>query len=95
MVFAYITRAIELATADYDKDPHDWRNTLNLMLYHLVAGDNTLAERLLQEAFAGNAPVPRLKDAIQDLEELLTVLPDYVQAHSFLQRIEAHLASRG
>jgi tetratricopeptide (TPR) repeat protein len=90
-----LTRAIELANLDYAQDPHDWRNTLNLMLYHLVAGDNSTAERFLQEAFDGNAPVHRLKGAIQDLEELLTVLPDHAQARTFLQRIEAHVADLG
>ena len=88
-------REIELANLDYAQDPHDWRNTLNLMLYHLVAGDNSTAERFLQEAFDGNAPVHRLKGAIQDLEELLTVLPDHAQARTFLQRIEAHVADLG
>lgn len=88
-----LTRAIELASLDYAKDPQDWRNTLNLMLYHLVAGDNSMAERFLQEAVDGNAPIPRLKAAIQDLEELLIVLPDHPQARTFLQRIEAHLTN--
>jgi tetratricopeptide (TPR) repeat protein len=86
-----LTRAIDLAKLNYVKEPHDWRNTLNLMLYHLVASDNSMAERFLQEAFDGNAPIPRLKAAIQDLEELLMVLPDHPQARIFLQRIEAYL----
>ena len=90
-----LTRAIELANLDYVQNPQDWRNTLNLMLYHLVAGNNSMAERFLQEAFDGNAPVHRLKGAIQDLEELLTVLPDHAQARTFLQRIEAHVADLG
>ncbi|MFZ4660890.1 MAG: tetratricopeptide repeat protein [Caldilineaceae bacterium] len=86
-----LIRAIELANLDYAKNPQDWRNTLNLMLYHLVAGNNSMAERFLQEAFDGNASIPPLKAAIQDLEELLIVLPDHTQARIFLQRIEAYL----
>ena len=91
MAHSDLRRAIELADIDYSKEPQNWLNTLNLMLYHLVAGDHVAADRLLQEAIDGNAPMPHLQGAVQDLEELLTVLPDHAQAPIFLGRINAHL----
>lgn len=89
-----LMRAIELGNIDCVSDPDDWRNTLNLMLYNLVAGDTASAERFLQEAFDRSVPAPHLQYTCRDLEELLTVLPDHAQAHAFLQRIEAHLADQ-
>ena len=86
-----LRRAIELADIDYSKDPQDWQNTLNLMLYHLVAGDYVAADRLLKEAIDGNAPLQRWQATVQDLEELLIILPDHAQAPIFLERINAHL----
>jgi tetratricopeptide (TPR) repeat protein len=83
-----LQRAIALAEPEYQKNPQDWRNTFNLAVYHLAAGHTAEANRLDREGV--NAPPHSIRDAIDDLEDFLTVRPGHEQAtamRDFLQQL--------
>jgi len=85
---ADIQQAITLAQQTYEADSQDSRNTFNLAIYHLVVGNPDKAKRLSQEAISKSTPNIYIKEAIRDLEDLLTVLPNFPTAgdlYSFLQ----------
>jgi tetratricopeptide (TPR) repeat protein len=83
---ADLESAIRLAQAKHDQDPTDWQNTLHLALYHLVAEQPESAVTLYQEAIASASPA-QIHDAIQDLEYLLQLLPDYQLAQEMLRSL--------
>ncbi len=85
---ADFTQAITLAQSDYKTNPQDWRNTLNLAVYHLAAGHTQDAERLYHEGI--QAPENFIREAITDLDDLLRLFPDHSQA----QTIRAFLQER-
>jgi tetratricopeptide (TPR) repeat protein len=73
-----LKQAITLAEPAYQTNPKNWRNTFNLALYQLTAGQTTEADPLYREG--ANAPLHILQEATDDLEDLLTVLPRHEQA---------------
>jgi tetratricopeptide (TPR) repeat protein len=80
-------QAISLAQIEYEKDPTDWRNTFNLALYHLTAGNQQDSDRLYQSGL--NAPSEWREEAIQDLTDFLNLFPD----HQPVQQMQALLQS--
>lgn len=86
---ADLVNAIKLAHARYDDDRRDWPNTFNLALYYLAAGEVEKAERLFDEGIAGQASVPQLRGALEDLHDFLIFFPDHQQAF-LLKRKLAH-----
>jgi tetratricopeptide (TPR) repeat protein len=86
-----LTAAILRAREAYEKASKDWRNTLNLALYHLAAGEAEHAERLYREALSGAAPPHRVLEAMHDLEDFLHVFPNHVQAQAMRELLQQHL----
>jgi tetratricopeptide (TPR) repeat protein len=83
--------AIQRAREVYQKKPQDWRNTLNLALYRLAAGEASEAERLYGEALASGASAYRVREALHDLDDLLALFPDHPQAQAMRDLLQAHL----
>ncbi|AUB36818.1 Tetratricopeptide [Nostoc flagelliforme CCNUN1] len=83
--------AIKLAKQHYEKDTKDWRNTFNLALYYLAAHYTQPAEQLYQYTLSQGASLERIRIAIQDLNDFLTVFPDHVQATSMRQLLQSSL----
>ncbi|HEX6387691.1 MAG TPA: tetratricopeptide repeat protein, partial [Anaerolineae bacterium] len=77
---ADLNRAIDVAQQAYGENPQDWRNTFNLAIYHLAAGNAATAEQLYNEALI--APPTYLREAIQDLDDFLHLFPEHSQALS-------------
>ena len=92
---ADVRRAIEIASAVYQEQPGNWRNTLNLALYHLAIGDTEQAERLYREACSGDAPPYLIREAIEDIDDFLTVVPDHEQAKAMRAMLQKHLEETG
>jgi hypothetical protein len=63
-------------------DDH-WRDTFNLALYHLAAGNLDPATQLYQSG--RTAPRQRLEMAQQDLADLLMVVPNLAAAQTMQQ----------
>jgi tetratricopeptide (TPR) repeat protein len=86
-----LSLAIGLADKKYQEDPKEWDRIFSLALFVLAAGQTAVAERLYHEG--ANAPPCSIKDAIDDLEDLLTVLPGHEQATAIrdylLSRVQA------
>jgi len=85
-----LAAAIRRAREAYAENPCAWSNVLNLALYHLAAGETERAEQLYEEAIAG-APPPLLREALQDLDDLLVLFPDHRPALVRRERLQAHL----
>lgn len=81
--------ALRLAQQKHTEKPADCHNTFNLALYHLVAGNLPSAKRFYQIALQHNNSPAKIRDALQDLEDLLKVLgdvPDAKQMIDFLMQ---------
>ncbi|MGF2036511.1 MAG: tetratricopeptide repeat protein, partial [Nostoc sp. CmiVER01] len=83
--------AIKLAKQDYEKDSKDWRNAFNLALYYLAAQYTQPAEQLYRYVLSQGASLERTHEAIQDLNDFLTVFPNHVQATSMRQLLQSSL----
>ena len=79
---AELTHAIELVKAQYQENPQDWRNTFNLALYYLASDDTSNANQLYDLALSEKVPPERISEAIRDLDDFLTLLPNHVQAQT-------------
>jgi len=88
---ADLSAAIRRVREQYEQDPQDWRNALNLALYHLAAGEADEAERLYEEALAGGAPPHRIRDALRDLDDFLALFPDHPQAQAMRDMLQEYL----
>jgi hypothetical protein len=70
------------------KRQQDWQNTFNLAVCHLAAGQTAVARKLYYEG--ASAPGSSTQEAIDDLEDFLTVRPGDEQAtamRDFLQQL--------
>ena len=74
---ADLTRAVQLAKEDYEKDPQEHRNTFNLGLYYLIARKSEQAKVYYKEAIERGAPRSTIVNAIGDLKRLLIIIPDH------------------
>jgi len=88
---ASLSAAIELASINYDKNPQDWRNTFNLALYLMVKGEIEKAQSLYHEAING-APVARIQEAVDDLNDLLVAFPNHPQALELRELLQSALS---
>ena len=91
---ANLSQAIYLAHQDYEKASNNHRNTFNLALYYLVEGDLDQAKYFYQDALTQEAPLPRINEAIHDLQDLLTILPNYPHAQEMQDFLESALSLR-
>ncbi|WP_223280102.1 tetratricopeptide repeat protein [Nostoc sp. PA-18-2419] len=89
--WADLALAIKLAKQDYEKDAKDWSNAFNLALYYLAAQYHQPAERLYIHVLSQGASSESIREAIQDLNDFLTVFPDHVQATSMRQLLQSFL----
>ncbi|MHC0064486.1 tetratricopeptide repeat protein [Nostoc sp. UIC 10890] len=83
--------AIKLAKQHYEKDAKDWSNTFNLALYYLAAQYIQPAERLYNYALSKGASSESIREAIQDLNDFLTIFSNHVQAISMRQLLQSSL----
>ncbi|MEH1812623.1 MAG: tetratricopeptide repeat protein [Nostoc sp.] len=88
---ADLALAIKLAKEHYEKDAKNWRNAFNLALYYLAAHYTQPAEQLYRYAISQNASSESIREAIQNLNDFLTVFPDHVQATSMRQLLQSSL----
>ena len=83
--------AIKLAKQHYEKDPQNWSNAFNLALYYLAAQYTKPAEQLCRYVLSQGASSESIREAIQDLNDFLTVFPNYVQAISLRELLQSSL----
>ncbi|WP_445637231.1 Tetratricopeptide repeat protein [Nostoc sp. DSM 114161] len=83
--------AIKLVKQNYEKDPKDWRNAFNLALYYLAAQYNQPAEQLYRYVLSQGASSESIREAIQDLNDFLTVFPNHLQATSMRELLQSSL----
>ncbi|MDZ8079399.1 MAG: hypothetical protein RMX35_09920, partial [Nostoc sp. DcaGUA01] len=83
--------AIKLAKQNYEKDTKDWCNAFNLALYYLAAQYNQPAEKLYCYVLSQGASSEYIREAIQDLNDFLTVFPNHLQATSMRQLLQSSL----
>jgi len=91
---ADLSAAIRLAGMKYASLPHDWRNELNLALYHLAAGELDEAERLYQCAIENELLLHLAREAMADLDDLLRVLPERAGAKEMRSLLASYLGDR-
>jgi tetratricopeptide (TPR) repeat protein len=85
---ADLERAIQLAHQSYTKTPDDHRNTFNLALYYLAADKLEQSKHFYRDALNRAAPPVRIREAIRDLGDFLTVFPGHQAAQTFKQALE-------
>ncbi|NET62454.1 MAG: hypothetical protein F6K47_42055 [Symploca sp. SIO2E6] len=85
---ADLNKAIQIAQNKHTEKPDNCRNTFNLALYHLVAGNLSTAQEFYQTAIQQGASQFQIREAIQDLTDLLRVFPENTAA----QQIKANLS---
>ncbi|MFN6463636.1 MAG: hypothetical protein RMZ41_017725 [Nostoc sp. DedVER02] len=95
--------AIKFAREHCKKNAKDWRNTFNLALYclaaqytqqadHLLAAQYTeRADYLYRYALSKGASSESIGEAIQNLNDFLTVLPGHLQATSMRHLLQSSL----
>ncbi|MEH1767310.1 tetratricopeptide repeat protein [Nostoc sp.] len=88
---ADLALAIKLAKQNYEKDAKNWRNAFNLALYYLASHYTQPAEQLYRYAISQNASSESIREAIQNLNDFLTVFPNHVQATSLRQLLQSSL----
>jgi tetratricopeptide (TPR) repeat protein len=88
---ADLDNAIYLAQEKHTENPEDCRNTFNLMLYHLVAGNLPIAKTLCHTTLQNKPSQIRIRAAIKDLAELLKILSGYPAVQQIKDQLEEHL----
>ncbi|MDF2387359.1 hypothetical protein JMG10_38270 [Nostoc ellipsosporum NOK] len=88
---ADLALAIKLAKEHFQKDPKNWRNSFNLALYYLAAQYHQPAEQLYRYILSQGASLERIRGAIQDLNDFLTVFPNHVQATTMQKLLQSYL----
>ena len=89
---ADIATAIEISCKNYQDNPKKYRDIFNIAIYYLTTGDVDQAKRLCQEALGKNFSTSRIREAIRDIEDLLTILPNYPNAEDLRSHLQATLA---
>ncbi|RCJ41975.1 hypothetical protein A6770_35695 [Nostoc minutum NIES-26] len=88
---ADLALAIKLAKQHYEKDTRNWRNAFNLALYYLAVQYTRPAEQLYRYALSQSAASNRIREAIQNLNDYLTVFPNDMQAISMQKLLQSFL----
>lgn len=88
-----LSRAIHLLQRSYDENSEEHRNIFKLAFYYLIANNIEQSKQFYRDALSKNAPVPSIRAAIQDLEDLLRFFPEHPLAKSvreaLLKRVES------
>lgn len=88
---ADLARAIKLAKQSYEKDAKNWQNIFNLAIYYLAVEYPKPAEDLYNYALSHGASLKSKQEAIQDLNNFLTIFPHHEQAQSMRQLLQSSL----
>ncbi|HLP88833.1 MAG TPA: tetratricopeptide repeat protein [Nostocaceae cyanobacterium] len=88
---ADLTQAVKRAKPSFEKEPKNWNNTFNLAIYYLAAQHYQSAEKLYKYALANGATPDKIKEAIQDLKDFLTIFPDNLQAQTMQKLLQSYL----
>ncbi|MEH2050530.1 tetratricopeptide repeat protein [Nostoc sp.] len=83
--------AIKLAKERYEKDATNSRNAFNLAIYYLAANYTQPAEQLYQRTLSQGASLERIRIAIHDLNNFLTIFPNNLQTKSMRQLLQSSL----
>ena len=83
-----LANAVKLAKPKYEENPQDWRNTLNLAIYYLAADYIPTAKQLYELALSQNALPGYINEAIQDLDDFLTVFPEHKEAQAMRKLLD-------
>ncbi|MDZ7968285.1 MAG: tetratricopeptide repeat protein [Nostoc sp. DedSLP03] len=83
--------AIQIAQQEHTEKPDNYENTFNLALYHLVAGNLSTAQELYQTALEQTTFQTKIRNAIQDLKDLLRVFPENIPAQQIKAVLERKL----
>jgi tetratricopeptide (TPR) repeat protein len=83
-----LVKAIQLSQQEQTKKPDNHRNTFNLAVYHLVAGNLLTALEFYQSALQQGATQTKIRDAIQDLKDLLQLFPNNTAAQQTKEMLE-------
>jgi len=87
-----LSRAIRRAENVHSQNPEDSRNVFDLALYHLAAGQADQARRLYQTTVSDVGVSPWLvRGALQDLDDILGVLPDLSEADAIRTLLQKKL----
>ena len=84
-----LAMAIQIAQTRCDQFPNDWRNVLELALYHLINDQAAAADSLYRQAVNQRAPRDRINTAIWNLRNFLTLFPDFSQLQQRISLLEA------
>jgi tetratricopeptide (TPR) repeat protein len=88
---ADLALAIKIAKESYEKDHKNWCNTFNLAIYYLAVEYPKPAEDLYNSALSQGASLQSKREAIQDLNDFLTIFPNHAQAQSMRQLLQSSL----
>ncbi len=88
---ADLDAAIEIAQQKHTEKPDNYQNTFNLALYYLVAGNLSTAQELYQTTLEQTASQIKIREAIQDLKDLLRVFPENIHAQQVKALLEKKL----
>jgi len=91
---ACFAMAIARAQAIVAKDPADTITRFNLALYFLAVGRPRKALRTYRETLASNPPLPRLRDALQDLTDLHAAMGELSGLRKARQIVEQAIQAR-
>lgn len=70
------------------------QNAFKLAIYPFTAGNTAHANQLYQDTLAKSLSTYRLKAAIRNLKDLLTILPNHPGTEEMLSNMQAALALR-
>ncbi|MFN6568526.1 tetratricopeptide repeat protein [Dendronalium sp. ChiSLP03b] len=83
--------AIQIAQQKHTEKPENCQNTFNLALYHLVVGNLSTTQELYQTTVEQTTFQAKIRDAIQDLKDLLRVFPENTHAQQMKAMLEMKL----
>ena len=89
-----LNQAVQMAREDYRKDSDNYRNAVNLALYYIVARRHNKAKQLYQKVACKEAPLLYIREAISDLQNLLTIFPNYPHAQEMEGFLQSVLSQR-
>ncbi|MFN6559796.1 MAG: tetratricopeptide repeat protein [Nostoc sp. ChiSLP01] len=82
--------AIEIAQRKHTEKPDNYEKTLDLAIYHLVAGNVSTAQELYQTALEQTPSPSKIRNAIQYLKDLVRVFPE----NTYAQQVKALLEKK-
>ncbi len=91
---ADFAQAIEFAQAERIKSPTNNQNLLNLAMYLIAQGQGGQSVPFVQEAVDQKVLPAEIKEALDDLAELLSIFPDHVEAQAIQDVLRAEYTKK-